>query len=92
MDMCSAGLPDEFASPEIVVTYRLHAGGLQRFCGSCVCGTVRASNTRTNPYGVHTMTFRTRKCQNGSRKRAYRTLADTVGCPSRFRGARAGII
>ena len=92
MGMCPAGMPYDFASPEIVVTYRLHAGGLQCFYGSCVCGNVRASNTRTNPYGVYTMTFRTRMCPNGSRKSAYRTRADTVGCPSRSRGARVGII
>ena len=49
MGVCPAGMPYEFASPEIVVIYRLHAGGLQGLCGSFVCGSVWAPNTRTEP-------------------------------------------
>ena len=37
----------DFASPEIVVIYRLHAGCLQGFFVSTVCGSVWASNNRT---------------------------------------------
>ena len=44
-----AGMPYDFVSPEIVVIYRLHAGGLHGFLVSTVCGSVWASNTRTEP-------------------------------------------
>ena len=45
--ICPAGMPYDIASPEIVVIYRLHAGGLQGFFVSTVCLSVWASNTRT---------------------------------------------
>ena len=42
-------MPYDFASPEIVVIYRPYAGGLQGFFVSTICGSVWASNTRTEP-------------------------------------------
>ena len=47
--ICPTGMPYGFTCPEIVVIYRLHAGGLQGFFVSTVCGSVWASNTRTEP-------------------------------------------
>lgn len=47
--MYPEGMPCDFASPEIVVIYMLHAGGIQGFYGSSVCGSVWASNTCTEP-------------------------------------------
>ena len=49
MGICPVGMPCDFAFPEIVVIYRLHEGGLQGFIISTVCGSVWASNTRTEP-------------------------------------------
>ena len=46
--ICPAGMPYDFASSDIVVIYRLHAGGLQ-FLRLCCMRSVWASNTRTEP-------------------------------------------
>ena len=40
-------MPYDFTCPEIVVIYRLHAGDLQGFFVSTVCGSVWTSNART---------------------------------------------
>ena len=47
--ICPEGMPYDFVSPEIVLIYRLHAGGLQGFFVSTVCGSVWPSKTRTEP-------------------------------------------
>ena len=77
--MSPAEMPYDFASPEIVVTYLgymrvvysvstalLYAGpyGIQIFVWS--------------PYWVHTMTFKTCKCPNGSRIKCAYTVKKSV--------------
>ena len=81
--ICPAEMPYDFASSDIVVIYRLHAGGLQSFFVSAVCGPYGHRILVQSPHGIHTMTFKTRKCPHGSHYSAYKTRAEPY---SAFRG------
>ena len=84
--ICPAGMPYDFVSPEIVVIYRLHAGGFRVSSSLLYVGPYGHRILVQSPYGIHTMAFKTRKCPNG------KTRADTLRCLSRPIEACVGVI